>query len=444
MSWEALVQKCEERKLEFLRLYKCLNKQAKLKKETADNHIENLCVEYEAIRLLICDVYTTATAVHQSELRIYLFDLRDKLTRIFGRYQKKSIVPLSIHSGVQKSDDTDSETESDTETEMALEFVNFATKVVPEFDGKPENLQRFFDGLDLMNTQIGTHLQTAISIIKTKLAGNCRSIITNENSIEAVKATLRLKIRGESSENLNTKIMSTKQGSKSINVYAREISELAKNLVGAYTAEGVPPEAAQKYSAKSIVRSVIANASNPEMRIIMKAAQINTIDDAVEKILCSESGSSETILVHTNGRTRQSYRGRGNFYSNNNRGNFNPNYSNSNRNYQNNWNNRQNNGNRGAYNRNFQNRRQTYNQNPSYNQQNFNNQNQNFNNPNFNNQNFNRNQNYNSNQNFQSGYNNQPGQRVRSLTTESGNGAAPQEQTDLRQIQMDLNQIQMN
>lgn len=142
-------------------------------------------------------MYSTVPPNNQAQLREFLFDLRDKLLRVFGRYNTKLDVPLSISRGItpvlNNSFDSDTDSDGDTNPEVKMtelsvtEFLNFATKVLPEFDGKPENLQWFIDGIDRMNTQIATHVQVAISLIKTKLAGNTRSIITNKNTIVAIK-----------------------------------------------------------------------------------------------------------------------------------------------------------------------------------------------------------------------------------------------------------------
>lgn len=146
-------------------------------------------------------MYSTVPPNNQAQLREFLFDLRDKLLRVFGRYNTKLDVPLSISRGItpvlNNSFDSDTDSDGDTNPEVKMtelsvtEFLNFATMVLPEFDGKPENLQWFIDGIDRMNTQIATHVQVAISLIKTKLAGNTRSIITNKNTIVAIKATLK-------------------------------------------------------------------------------------------------------------------------------------------------------------------------------------------------------------------------------------------------------------
>lgn len=129
----------------------------------------------------------------------------------------------------------DSETEEDLESKregiMVLtvtEFVNFDTKVVPEFDGTIQNLQRFIDGITLMETQIGyVHANLALTIIKTKLTGNSRGLISNEATIQEIIAKLKSKIKGESTDTLTAKLMGAKQGGKPINSYAKEIEELA-------------------------------------------------------------------------------------------------------------------------------------------------------------------------------------------------------------------------
>ena len=48
-----------------------------------------------------------------------------------------------------------------------VEFIKLATSLIPEFDGKPENLQSFLDSLKLLEIIKDTHELTAISLLKT-------------------------------------------------------------------------------------------------------------------------------------------------------------------------------------------------------------------------------------------------------------------------------------
>lgn len=95
-------------------------------------------------------------------------------------------------------------------------------------------------------------------------------------------------------------------------------------MANAYISEGVPAEVAERYAAKSAVRSVISNSGNPETPIIMKAAQLNTTSELVEKLVGSLTGSAETVLYqsgHNIVNNRSGHRGR-NRGRGNNHGNY--------------------------------------------------------------------------------------------------------------------------
>jgi len=78
------------------------------------------------------------------------------------------------------------------------EFIKLATSLIPEFDGRHENLQSFLDRLGLLDTLKCTHETTAISPIKTKLKGHARNLISNEQTIAALITQLSNAVKGES------------------------------------------------------------------------------------------------------------------------------------------------------------------------------------------------------------------------------------------------------
>lgn len=68
----------------------------------------------------------------------------------------------------------------------ASEFLNFAARIVSDFDITKDDLQRFIDGIRLAQSHYEGHEDTFIQFIKTKLVNNTRNIITNENSVDNV------------------------------------------------------------------------------------------------------------------------------------------------------------------------------------------------------------------------------------------------------------------
>lgn len=83
---------------------------------------------------------------------------------------------------------------------------------------------------------------------------------------------LKSKIRGESTEALAAKLTAAKQGNKTVNTYAKDIEDLAKALNNSYLLDGLTSE----------LKALISNATNPEVRIVMRAGQFSSINDVVE------------------------------------------------------------------------------------------------------------------------------------------------------------------
>lgn len=60
-----------------------------------------------------------------------------------------------------------------------VRFISTAAKLVAEFDGKSKNLRSFLDFLSLLEAIKGEHETVAISLLKTKLKGNARNLISS-------------------------------------------------------------------------------------------------------------------------------------------------------------------------------------------------------------------------------------------------------------------------
>jgi len=85
--------------------------------------------------------------------------------------------------------------------EMAItptEFLKLASSLIPEFDGKAENLNSFLDSLNLLNSLKESHEALAVNLIKTKLKDHARNLVDNENLISEIIDILQNKVKGES------------------------------------------------------------------------------------------------------------------------------------------------------------------------------------------------------------------------------------------------------
>jgi len=94
--------------------------------------------------------------------------------------------------------------------EMAItpiEFLKLASSLIPEFDGKAENLKSFLDSLNFVNSLKESHKALAVNLIKTKLKDHARNLIDNENLISEIIEKLKNKVKGESVDVISAKLL---------------------------------------------------------------------------------------------------------------------------------------------------------------------------------------------------------------------------------------------
>lgn len=373
MSWEEILNNIDVLKTEFDKSYKCINKHAPPTELTLNKHIQILIENYNGIRGILNVSYKNLSSDHVKEADSIFSKLRDRLVRVFGRYNLHFHVPSTLSEELDISVDNNSSSESElteeeTDVKMvlsALDFLNFASKIIPDFDGKPENLQRFVDAIDLATSQVETHENILINLIKTKLVGTARNAISNETSVAAIIVSLKSKIKSESTDVITAKIMNVKQTNKSANQFSREIEDLTKSLENAFIKDGVSPNLAEKYSTQAAVKAFSTNSSNEKVKLVMQSGQFSSMNEAVSKFVNSStefSRDNNVFFYNSNRRYNNNFnrnRNQGNRY---NRNNFQNRFNSNNRGRGNNHNNRGGhnqfqNGNRNFqnYNNNFQN-----------------------------------------------------------------------------------------
>lgn len=195
MDWQQIVTKARLIKEHFDRSYKCLNTDRPTGEKTVEEHLDNLFTRFEQIRALLDEHYPRPTTTHRLSAEVFFTDIRDRLSKLLARRNLSIELPLSLHDRVTYWN-TKTETKlpptshgtvvlTDTQTGPGLslrgieqevnietsplpgtvnnsvniteatmpqtitEFLGLASKLLPDFDGKPENLQGFLDALTL-------------------------------------------------------------------------------------------------------------------------------------------------------------------------------------------------------------------------------------------------------------------------------------------------------
>lgn len=252
-TWAEVEQYFDKHKVEFDRIYKCLNKPTnKLpKEEIVDTHVENIIIEYNSIVQYYIDNSLNWKPDHLHIYKTNILSLRDRLNVLFTRLKVNVAIPLSltlIDNLVQNPNfddtildtDSDNDSNSDIMTQEAKDkFLTSYSRMVPEFDGSHENLTRFIDALELLDDNKQTFEASAIRLIKTRLIGTARSHITNETTIQAIITTLKNNVHPESTKVISAKLMCYKQGNKNAHNYMKEVENITNSLKKAYLTEGV-------------------------------------------------------------------------------------------------------------------------------------------------------------------------------------------------------------
>jgi len=345
MQWEQIKISLEPFETKFNQSYKCINQNRAIKSETLNKHVEILIENFNSIRAILHRQYDRYSNPHRKEADETFLKLRDRLLKIFHKHEIKIKVPLSLSCEVNvkiiDTDDSDhEETQINIMTRTEDDILDKTTKIVPVFDGNINELQSFLDALGVIDRIKETHEMVAIEVIKTKLRGQARNLITNETTIQAVCAKLKSSIQGESSDLLCSKLMNIKQNSKSATSYAEEIQEITKKLSGAYIREGYPHDIAEKLIRQNAAKAISRNASNDEVKLIIKTGNFTSLNDVVSKFVeaSTEAASPKASVFYFNRRENNTNRGNGRFsnYRGRGHGRRHNNYNNSNNNYNNN------------------------------------------------------------------------------------------------------------
>lgn len=354
-KWESVYTTLKNHKTELLKSYKCLNKNRPISEETINRHKTVILSNFEKIKEIINNFKDRLTPEHKELARSIFHSCRDRILKISAKHNLHIQVPLSTSTevkvdiqsseeeqGSEDSEVSDNDQENSDENienidltaniantdppeisvtmpQTIVEFLSTAARLIPEFDGRPENLQSFIDALNLVESIKDTHETSAVSLIKTKLKGTARNLIANEATIQAVIAKLQGCVKGESVDVISAKIMNIKQQGKNANAYAKEIEDLTKSLEGAYISDGLPHLVATKYATQLAVRAITKNAQHEKVKLIIESGQFNNMNDLMSKFIssCTDSYGQPNSILHyqNNYRGNNQFRGRGRGYN---------------------------------------------------------------------------------------------------------------------------------
>lgn len=322
MSWEEIVAKARQIKETFDRSYKCLNIDRDTKEETVIRHLQTLIDSLENIRVLFVDNYSRLTTSHKTAADSFFQDVREKLITVASRKSVDIEIPESLHEKITLNLLKIEEIRdySDNMAQTAIEFLGTASRILPDFDGRVDNLQSFLDALNLIDSIKGTHEAVAISLVKTKLKGAVRNLICTETTLQHVITKLKTSIKGETVDVVTAKLMNVRQQNKNTNNYATEVEDLAKRLETAYISDGIPTTLASTYATKTAVKAIAKNATNEKVKLIMEAGNFSNMNEVMAKFVnsCTETFGQPNSILHYRSKRRDNYRHRNTFNRNGN------------------------------------------------------------------------------------------------------------------------------
>ncbi|XP_041448638.1 uncharacterized protein LOC121404090 [Drosophila obscura] len=309
MEWSLNIEKILQYKEDFEKSYKCLNKTTYISNTTINKHSFILVETLNNIKQLIHLGEPIYNNSQKHEIVDIYKRILTKLNSLIDKHSLNITVPNCINKPIifimlEEEPIQELQTEhqnSNTMAQSVVEFLNTACKLIPEFDGKAENLQSFLDALTLVDSIKGVHDIQAVAIVKTKLKGTARNFVGNETTLQQIISKLKTTVKGESVEVLSAKLMNLKQKSKTANDYTKEVESLTKLLETAYISDGLSFELATKYSTQQAVKSITNNCSIDTVKLIMEAGSFNTMDEAVSKFInaCTQhTGHTNTILFY--------------------------------------------------------------------------------------------------------------------------------------------------
>lgn len=380
MEWDTIVSKARQIKEDFNKTYKCLNVDRDTKRETIGKHIKVLEGHLERLRVLFNVHYSRLTSAHKVAADAFYADVRERLISVALKKGVELKISVSLQgdtgslvepilegvgiSAARATDENITNTGDNLSTpnldnmpQTPIEFLTIASRLIPEFDGRPGNLQGFISALELVDSVCDGHGAIAINLVKTKLRGTAINLLKGtEANLTQIIDSLKSNVKGESVDVISAKLMNIRQASKNAGAYIKEVEDLTKSLQSAYISDGLTPQLADNYATKAAVKAIVKNATNERVKLIMQSGRFDNLNEAVAKFVesCTEVYGQQNAVLYLNSQGNQTnYRGnnRGGYRGNNQgnssnrgrnayRGNDNRRYNNNNRNHRGRGNNR--------------------------------------------------------------------------------------------------------
>lgn len=288
--------------------------------------------------------------------------LQSKLKNYKKKLSWRSVICSIIFINSLKNTATRKNLVSDKIVKMPSVDIKLGTALVNTYDGSPAQLNAFLDAVALFVDTVDAAYEnatpaeknaaraTVVRFIRTRLTGAARQFIGELNDLQEILDELKLRCASKAtSDSIVAKLKATKQITTTDN-FCDVVEKLTNELKSAYLNEKIPTDTADKMATKRGVEALIGGIKNPDTKLILKAGNFSKFDDAVQKLQendVPESSSSKSQVLYVRNYSNNRIRGRGystrgsrprgrqpfnndryygNYFSNQNRGNFNNNW----------------------------------------------------------------------------------------------------------------------
>ena len=164
MDWPTILSQCRKIRDEFDKSFKCLNTDRPTKEDTVERHLRNLSLRLEEIRVVLNVHYERLTTAHKVAAEGFFVDVRNRLITVAARRGVEVKLPLTLHERVcLEILPEDIEVNSNDRklpaimSQTPVQFLNIASKLIPDFDGWAENLTTFLDDFTLVDSITESH-----------------------------------------------------------------------------------------------------------------------------------------------------------------------------------------------------------------------------------------------------------------------------------------------
>lgn len=209
-------------------------------------------------------IYNLLDINRKTAITRVFYGIKNQTIVIFNKLDIDLVVPQILTCIVVP------DTEEEQEEDMAAAIGNLTLSVLQPYDGNPDGLSAFIDQMNYVDAIKETHEAILIPLIKTRLSGEARTLITNEGTIADIRDTIRQNVSAPNAEFFEKRMSALYQNNKPATIYADDLEKLSNKLTRAYANDGMTLNKAQEYTIKEVKRNLVKNTNNKTVQLLLQ------------------------------------------------------------------------------------------------------------------------------------------------------------------------------